>query len=466
MRIPPFRLQRPHFQPLPPLRPLPLRPPPFLRPRLFLLLPLLLLLLTLGSAPAGAHVVAPGADLRIAQTIAGAELTITVRGVSRTPAPAVVEIEAFHPVPDLPVELTMRSAETGRATRASVRLAAGRAGPYQVSMQVFQAGPHELEVRTPAERSVLPVRVLVPATSPWELVIHGGFYAAGLLVVGGLLTGGMSRRGPAVAVRAGALVGVVALTVAVLSPQLPEPVPDGSAPRAESGGGASMAEPGGAGGRPYLVGRFSTQPARPAAGTEFTLLVDLVDGSTGRPVDDLVLHHEALAHLVVTSADGAYFRHLHPVRLGPGRLAVRLRADRPGHHLAYAELERTDSGGQLVTGAFEVAAGTRAAPVATPPPGASVIVPPRPVAGRPATIGVRTRGRLQPWLGMPGHLIVRDREGGFLGHVHATPTRTTALTFTFSFPAPGTYLAWAQYVTGSTIETVPFTITVGTEGET
>lgn len=64
MRIPPFRLQRPHFQPLPPLRPLPVRPLPlwllpFLRPRLFLLLPLLLLLLTLGSAPAGAHVVAP-----------------------------------------------------------------------------------------------------------------------------------------------------------------------------------------------------------------------------------------------------------------------------------------------------------------------------------------------------------------------------------------------------------------------
>ncbi|MFD0477256.1 hypothetical protein ACFQ0B_60430 [Nonomuraea thailandensis] len=112
-------------------------------------LPLLLLLLALWPAPAAAHVVAPGADLRIAQTIAGAELTITVRGVSRTPAPAVVEIEAFHPVPDLPVELTMRSTETGRASRAAVRLAAGRAGPYRVSMQVFRAGPHELEVRTP-----------------------------------------------------------------------------------------------------------------------------------------------------------------------------------------------------------------------------------------------------------------------------------------------------------------------------
>jgi hypothetical protein len=65
---------------------------------------------------------------------------------------------------------------------------------------------------------------------------------------------------------------------------------------------------------------------------------------------------------------------------------------------------------------------------------------------------------------MPGHLIVRDRAGGFLGHVHAAPA--PALTFTFSFPAPGTYLAWAQYVRDSTIETVPFTVTVGPEGGT
>ncbi|UBU17378.1 hypothetical protein [Nonomuraea gerenzanensis] len=448
------------------------------------ILPLLLplLLLALWPVPAGAHVVAPGADLRIAQTIAGAELTITVRGVSTVPAPAVVEIEAFHPVPDLPVELALRSTETGGTSRAAVRLAAGRAGPYRVSMQVLRAGPHELEVSTTGERSVLPVRVLVPATSPWELVIHGGFYVAGILVVGGLLAGGTSRRGSAVAVRAGAVLGVVALTVAVMSPQLPEPVPDGAAPVAEPDGT-------GPGGRPYLMAAFSTQPARPSAGAEFTLLVDLVDGSTGRPVDDLALHHEALAHLVVTSADGAYFRHLHPVRLGPGRLAVRLRADRPGRYLTHAELERTDSGGQLVTGAFDVA-GTKTAPgavreapseaaseapseaasavvpVEPPAPEASVILPPRPVAGRPATIELRTTGRLQPWLGMPGHLIVRDQAGAFLGHVHATPTPTSALTFTYSFPAPGTYLAWAQYATNSTIETVPFTITVGTESET
>ncbi|MCF6476386.1 hypothetical protein FAF44_49815 [Nonomuraea sp. MG754425] len=421
-----------------------------------LLLPVLVLL-ALWPVPAGAHVVAPGADLRIAQTIAGAELTITVRGVSRTPSPAVVEIEAFNPVPDLPVELAMRSAESGRVSHARVRLAAGRPGPYRASVQVFQAGPHELEVRTPAERSVLPVRVLVPATSPWELLIHGGFYVAGILVVAGLLTGGGSRPVSAVAVRTGGVVGVVALTVAVMSPQLPAPVPDGSAPTARDGA---------VGGRPYVLATVRAQPARPAAGTEFTLLIDLVDGSTGRPVDDLVLHHEALAHLVVTSADGGYFRHLHPVRLAPGRLAVRLAADRPGRYLASAELERTDSGGQLVSGTFEVTGEPAGPPPARPVAPQPVTVPARPVAGRPTTVEIPTRGRLRPWLGMPGHLIVRDRAGGFLGHVHATPGRASGLSFTFSFPAPGGYLAWAQYAHDSTIETVPFTVTVGTESGT
>ncbi|SPL89190.1 Putative secreted protein [[Actinomadura] parvosata subsp. kistnae] len=99
---------------------------------------------------------------------------------------------------------------------------------------------------------------------------------------------------------------------------------------------------------------METVPARPEAGADFTLRLDLIDGSTGRPVDDLTVHHEALAHVVVTSADGRYFRHVHPLRTAPGRLEVRLRADRPGRYLAHTELEREDSGGQLLTTGFEV----------------------------------------------------------------------------------------------------------------
>jgi hypothetical protein len=42
-------------------------------------------------------------------------------------------------------------------------------------------------------------------------------------------------------------------------------------------------------------------PARREAGEEFTPRVDLIDGSAGRPVDDLTARHKALAQVVVTS---------------------------------------------------------------------------------------------------------------------------------------------------------------------
>jgi hypothetical protein len=203
-------------------------------------------------------------------------------------------------------------------------------------------------------------------------------------------------------------------------------------------------------------------PARPAAGEDFTLRVELVDGSTGRPVDDLAVHHEALAHVVVTNEDGRYFRHVHPLRTAPGRLEVKLKAGPAGPYFAYAELEREDSGGQLLTGRFAVGgetpeaagdeAGTRA--------GAPLLRPAVPVAGRPATIELGAAGTVRPWLGMNGHLIVRSEDGGFLGHVHEMGSPGSRLRFTFSFPRAGRYLAWAQYALPDRIVTEPFAVEV------
>ena len=64
---------------------------------------------------------------------------------------------------------------------------------------------------------------------------------------------------------------------------------------------------------------------------------------------------------------------------------------------------------------------------------------------------------------MAGHLIVRSQDGAFLGHVHEMGSAGPRLRFTFSFPAAGRYLAWAQYATGDRIVTVPFTVDVTTQ---
>ncbi|MFI6924646.1 hypothetical protein ACIBIZ_32210 [Nonomuraea spiralis] len=416
--------------------------------RLLRVLCLAVVLLLAGAVPAAAHNVAAGADLRFAQTIAGAELTVVVKATSRVPGPLLIGLIAYEPATGPRVGLEVRSVEDGHKVTATAQAARD---PRYVELPVERTGPHELRLTAGDEVAVLPFRVLVNRGSAGEFLIYGGLLVAGLLLVGGLLTGALSRRTPAMALAGGAAAAVtVAAMVVVFEPMLPPPPPDGAVPTVSAQ----------AAGRPFAQGRVTTFPARPAAGQEFTLRLDLTDGSTGYPVDDLVLHHEALAHVVVTSEDGAYFRHLHPLRTAPGRLEVRLRADRPGRFLAYAELEREDSGGQLLSGAFQVAGHAVAAPPPPAPAATPVVRPSAPVAGRPAAIELGIGVTPRQWLGMSGHLIVRSQDGTFLGHVHEMGVPAPRLRFTFSFPAPGRYLAWAQYATGDRIVTVPFTVDV------
>ncbi|MEU4514979.1 hypothetical protein AB0G05_36230 [Nonomuraea wenchangensis] len=452
--------------------------------RLLAFAALLAVLLSTGASPAAAHNVSAGADLRIAQTIAGTELTVVVKGTTRVPGPLRIGIIAYQPVTGLPVALEVRSAEDGRTVTGE---AVASADPRYAELRVERTGPHVLTLRAGGESAVVPFRVLVERGSGAELLIYGGFFVAGVLLVGGLLTGALARPGPAMAVAAGAAAGVtVAAMAVVFEPMVPAGPPDGAAPPVTALAG---------GGRPYVQERVATVPARPVAGEEFTLRVDLVDGSTGRPVDDLTAHHEALAHLVVTSEDGSYFRHVHPLRTGPGRLEVRLRADRPGRYLAHAELEREDSGGQLLAASFDVhgpgaqrsagdagdagdgtgsdadtstssgtgsdSGGDSGSGTGTGGAGTPVVTPAVPVAGRPATVEVDTIGPVRPWLGMAGHLIVRERDGSFLGHVHEMGSPgSRRLRFAFSFPAEGSYLAWVQYALADRIVTVPFTVEV------
>ncbi|WP_158558039.1 hypothetical protein [Spongiactinospora gelatinilytica] len=420
---------------------------------LCLVLGLSAVLLPAGAGPAAAHNVVVGADLRIAQTFAGAELTLVIKGTEQVPGPLRIGVETYQAAGELPIALELRSVADGRTVTG--RLTAGPGDRY-TRLRVETTGPHELTLRAGGEVAVVPFRVLVDRGSMWELLIYGGLFAAGVVLVGGLLTGALSRPGRAALLVAGAAAGVtVAAMVVILEPRLPTGPPDGAAPTATDQQQA---------GRPYVQGRVTTLPERPAAGEEFTLRIDLLDGSTGSPVDDLTAHHEALAHVVVTSEDGRYFRHVHSLRTAPGRLEIRLRADRAGRYRAYTEFEREDSGGQLVSADFTVGGEAASPGTAEVRSGAAVTRPAVPVAGRAATIEVRPTGAVRPWLGMAGHLIVRSADGEFFGHVHemspAGRVSAQGLRFTYAFPTAGRYLAWAQYATSGGIVTVPFTVEV------
>src|SRR5581483_7590484 len=107
-------------------------------------------------------------------------------------------------------------------------------------------------------------------------------------------------------------------------------------------------------GRPHANMAVHTAPGQPTAGQPLTMTLDLSDGSTGLPIDDLITHHDALLHLVVISAYGAFYTHVHPPRVAPGHFEIRVTPDRPGRYTAYAEIERRDSGTQVIARDFVV----------------------------------------------------------------------------------------------------------------
>ncbi|TDD22712.1 hypothetical protein [Nonomuraea diastatica] len=461
------------------------------------LIPVLLALLALlaWAGPALAHGRTAEADVRFAQSIAGMEITVVVRASVQVPAPLQVDVVAHVPGEGGRVDLALRSvAGAGSSpgpgpSTGAVTVEAGRPGMYPVVLAVDRVGPHELELRAGGERSVLPFAVLVARAPLWEVVVYAASACAAVALIGAMASAALSRRVPAGGFAGAFLVAtVVAFTAGLLSPYFAPAMPEGAPP---------APSPDLLLGRPNAQAAIEVFPGAPRNGSEFRLRVELFDGSTGLRADDLVEHHAALSHVVVTSQDGSYFRHVHPLRTAPGTYEVRLRAQEAGRHLVYAEFERADAGGQLVSGEFSVTdeppgarpdapapsrAPTGHPPVTgeTPPGEAPVTEPARPVAGRPVRLMLDTGvASLQPWLGMAGHLILRSQDGGYLGHIHEarsmartsrrTPDESVAgfgrqLEFVFTFPRPGRYLAWIQYARNYEVVTVPYVIEVGAEG--
>jgi hypothetical protein len=422
--------------------------------RIWAVLGVIALLMAAFALPAGAHGVSDTVELRLAQSIAGNELTAVVRRTPTVPGPLNVDLIAHEPVRRTSVEVGLIGAEQ----RVQVQL--DRRGTHSVALYVDRSGAWELlMVAATGERAKIPFRVMVPRLTVWEPVAYGGMAASGLFMAGALICAVFVRRRIFAGVQAGA--GVVALTVAVTAALLSSTIPPAEAE------GAIPADP--LGGRPYVNSLVSTD-GTPETGREFALRLSFTDGNTGRPADDFVAHHDALAHAVVTSMDGQFFRHVHPIRTAPGELAVRLTVDRPGKYLVHAEFERFNSGSQLVTGSFEATG----ADLGTPPVSAVRTI--EAVAGRGVTIDVGVGGKadLQPWLGMAGHLVLRDQGGGFFGHVHEMSSMTTGqppadetvaslkpdLRFTFTFPRAGRYLGWVQYQRNFTVSTVRLTVDV------
>jgi hypothetical protein len=415
------------------------------RRRFPLVVGLCVLFMLVGITPAVADSPSSGGDVAVAQTLGDRELTIVLRRVAAVPGPLHVDVVTHAGSPR--GRLTLAVTPTGTATGSSALPAPGTPtdrgnvdlgpapGMYATTVAVDRPGPWELAVGDGRHVTQIPFVVPVQATSPPERLVYGGFLAAGGLLLVSIVVAARARRSAwALLPAGGMLVGVsVAVTAGVLSASLPLPPQPGRQldPTVNNVSNPyALTTP--------LISDFSRPPVMIAldggpvtAGRPTDVGVNLSDGATGAPVDDVLVNDSALIHLLVAGPAGQLW-HVHPIRIAPGRYQVQLTLPEAGHYAVSAELERRGGGVQLVraaAGLDALSAGpAAAAPSAQPDPPsgplrlgdspvtASTVIGSTPItvtaagamAGRPTTITAKVgeSADLQPWLNMVGHMIV------------------------------------------------------------
>ena len=482
-----------------------------------------------GAGTALAHGGATPGVLSVAQTLGLRELTVALFRPPSGSGEMAVAIAAQQPDPGAPVRVRVVPAGGGGTddvTSEAMVPTTATTGTDRPALRIERPGAWEVLLGEGPGTARIPLLVPAPVTPGWVWMVRGGLLVGVVALIGALA---VRRNRPRTGLTLGAasLVGVaVAATAALLSTSIPAPGTEpttaahgsgSDAGAAGSAGGAAMGgmsgmDMGGMSGMDMsgssdgsaMSGHGSGAvvlgaAATPQDGGPVDLALGLADGSTGAPVDDLVVHDDALIHLAVIGP-GNRLWHVHPVRTAPGRYSVALPLTEPGGYGVFAEMERADGGHQVTRSAFALAAPRPAsAPAAlvSPP---SPLSPPTsrgavevggmqvatsvttPVAGRGSRVQVAfSRGgqpvrNLQGWLGMAGHLMVlgpasttpepdpTDPAVSF-AHVHdmSAPTPSgygPVVGFSYVFPAPGRYQLWAQVQHDRQLITVPMTVDV------
>jgi YHS domain-containing protein len=217
----------------------------------------------------------------------------------------------------------------------------------------------------------------------------------------------------------------------------------------------------------------------------------------GKLVPEFELIHEKLFHLIMVTKDLRWFEHQHPTRGKDGIFRITWPFPAPGEYTLYADFTPSDGDNQVVPLPLTVGGG----------PGRSVRLTPDSkraklagdyrielkVHGAPLkmetpavfTYTIRDRrGRplrdMQPFIGAMGHLLAISQDGKEVIHTHALhPTRPDSMepdairitpamatekgpsfSFKMTFPGPGLYKLWAQFMRQNRVITVPFTFHV------
>jgi len=453
--------------------------------RLPLLIGMLMVMTLVGAPAARADGLGSDADVHVAQSLGDRELTVTIRRVGPILGPLHVNVVTHRG--DAPGTLQLTASAPG-ATTSSGQVTLGPPGIYSATLNVDRAGPWELTVNDGHTAARIPFLVPVQVVPPWKKASDYGFFAAGALLVVSLVAALRARRNwmalvPATGMIVVLTVAVTGATLSAYSPSPPQPGRDLD-PTLENirdpyaRVAANLVDP----------VDYSRPPVNMAVSADrSTLRLNLTDSATGRPADDLLIHHGALIHLIVVSPAGT-MSHVHPVRVAPGRYEAKFETAESGIYAMAAEIARRGGGVQLLRGSVD--GQSPASPPTAAPPSQGEITATVAPAGSPSTIRARFGDTpdLQPWLGMVGHMMVVGPlpDGPDVGkhaltapiwsHAHAMvpptigaaggqPDESVArygpeIDFTYSFALPGRYRVWVQAERDYAILTAPTEIEV------
>ncbi len=243
-------------------------------------------------------------------------------------------------------------------------------------------------------------------------------------------------------------------------------------------------------------------PVRP--GTPTTLNLTLTEASTGQPVQELAVEHDAPMHLIVVNRDLGYFAHVHPQAAdSPGVWAIEHTFPAEGDYILYDEFAVEGNGEEMhreEVHRIDLKVGQANSPAASLSPDLSpkqsgdytvTIEPQGEVrAGQPSgfVLNVSRNGTpvsdLQPYYGAASHVVVLDANASNFSHVHAVPGTEVPLdmgaggmeeeaemedlpasfgpdlAFSHEFEKPGLYKVWSQFQHEGRVQTVAWVVEV------
>jgi heavy metal-binding protein len=206
----------------------------------------------------------------------------------------------------------------------------------------------------------------------------------------------------------------------------------------------------------------------------------VLDPETDEPVNSFLEVHEKRLHLFIVSRDLEYFAHVHPDHQSDGSFAIRHELP-AGEYVLIGDFLPADGTPQMVQRVI-VTPGYRAVLFGQP-------VSLRPTAHEQIVDGIRVRMELEslrplrpsilrfllsdavtgapltdlePYLGVPGHLLIVDGDLKFAIHAHPEGRVSSGPPVTFEpvLPAAGRYKLWVQFQRGGRVITAAFVIEV------